>query len=99
MLPGPPCESSTNACVFSAWSFAGAAAACAAICEQNGHASQLLSSCCSHWLQNFFAKIQNPCVRIGGFGLGPAGAPGAPGIPGGPCIPGCCPCMYAPCCG
>ena len=34
MLPGPPCESSTKACVFSFCSFAGAAAACAAICAQ-----------------------------------------------------------------
>src|ERR1700761_2300007 len=99
--PGPPLESSTNACVFSFCSFAGACAACTAICWQYGHASHVLSSCCSHCEQNFFLKIQNPLVRIGGFGLGPppgicgapigpAGNPGAggkpPGAPGG--IPG-----------
>src|SRR5690349_3614466 len=93
MLPAWPLESSMNACVLSACSFAGAAAACCAICAQYGHASQLLSSCCSHCEQNFFLKIQNPVTRSGGFGVGPPGAPpGAPcgilGIPGGPCMPG-----------
>src|SRR5438309_832545 len=65
-LPGPPCASSTNACVFIFCSFAGAAAACCAICAQNGHASHVRSSCCSHCVQNFFLKIQKPFVRIAG---------------------------------
>src|SRR4029077_19078562 len=78
----PPDASSMNAWVLSACSFAGAAAACCAICAQYGQASQLRSSCCSHCVQNFFLNIQNPVVRIDGL------PDGMPGIPGGPCIAG-----------
>src|SRR5258706_16279481 len=78
-LPGPPLESSTNACVLSFCSFAGAFAACTAICAQYGQLSQVLSRRCSHCEQNFFLKIQNPFVRIGGFGFGtPPRIGGAP---------------------
>src|SRR6185436_8036246 len=81
MPPAAPAPSTTSAIVFIFCSFAGAAAACCAICAQNGHASHVLSSCCSHCVQNFFLKIQNPLVRIGGLGFGAPGA-GIPGIPG-----------------
>src|SRR5678815_2338580 len=74
--PGPPCASITNACVFIACAFAGACCTCTAICAQYGHASQLLSSCWPHWLQNFFAHSQKPLLTTGGFGFGPCGAPG-----------------------